>query len=115
VLPDGSYLSRIYADTGARRNRRNGLLSHRAEKWTRFSAPNDASLEEESIGWIPKVESTFGSDALVRAVDYRLEGIEGAAPLYRLVTTILDPAQARPQNWRRSTTSAGRSRPRSTS
>jgi hypothetical protein len=64
VLPDGSYLSRIYADTGARRNRRNGLLSHRAEKWTRFSAPNDASLEEESIGWIPKVDSTFGSDAL---------------------------------------------------
>jgi IS4 transposase len=56
VLLDGSYLSRLYADTGARRNRRNGLL--------------------------------------VRAVDYRLEGIEGAAPLYRLVTTILDPAQA---------------------
>jgi hypothetical protein len=42
-----------------------GPLAHRAEKWTRFSAPNDAPLEEESIGWIPKVESTFGSDALV--------------------------------------------------
>jgi IS4 transposase len=27
-------------------------------------------------------------------VEYRLEGIADAAPLYRLVTTILDPAQA---------------------
>jgi iron(III) transport system substrate-binding protein len=43
-------------------------LAHRAEKWTRFSAPNDAPLEEESIGWIPKVESTFGSDALALRV-----------------------------------------------
>jgi Insertion element 4 transposase N-terminal/Transposase DDE domain len=30
----------------------------------------------------------------VRVVDYRLEGIAGAEPLYRLVTTILDPAAA---------------------
>ena len=30
----------------------------------------------------------------VRVVEYRLEGMEGAEPLYRLVTTILDPAQA---------------------
>ncbi len=30
----------------------------------------------------------------VRMVEYRLEGIAGAEPLYRLVTTILDPAQA---------------------
>ena len=30
----------------------------------------------------------------VRVVDYRLEGVAGAEPLYRLVTTILDPAQA---------------------
>jgi Insertion element 4 transposase N-terminal/Transposase DDE domain len=30
----------------------------------------------------------------VRAVEYRLEGIADAEPLYRLVTTILDPAQA---------------------
>jgi hypothetical protein len=30
----------------------------------------------------------------VRVVEYRLEGIAGAEPLYRLVTTILDPAQA---------------------
>jgi hypothetical protein len=30
----------------------------------------------------------------VRVVEYRLEGIADAAPLYRLVTTILDPAQA---------------------
>jgi hypothetical protein len=30
----------------------------------------------------------------VRAVEYRLEGIVEAEPLYRLVTTILDPAQA---------------------
>ncbi|MCE3249063.1 MAG: transposase domain protein [Geminicoccaceae bacterium] len=30
----------------------------------------------------------------VRVVEYRLEGVAGAAPLYRLVATILDPAQA---------------------
>ena len=30
----------------------------------------------------------------MRVVEYRLEGVVGAEPLYRLVTTILDPAQA---------------------
>jgi Transposase DDE domain len=30
----------------------------------------------------------------VRIVEYRLEGVAGAEPLYRLVTTILDPAAA---------------------
>jgi len=30
----------------------------------------------------------------VRVVEYRLEGVAGAEPLYRLVTTILDPALA---------------------
>lgn len=30
----------------------------------------------------------------VRVIDYRLEGIEGAEPLYRLATTILDPDKA---------------------
>ena len=30
----------------------------------------------------------------VRVVEYRLEGIVGAEPLYRLVTTLLDPAEA---------------------
>jgi Insertion element 4 transposase N-terminal/Transposase DDE domain len=30
----------------------------------------------------------------VRVIDYRLEGIEGAEPIYRLATTILDPDQA---------------------
>jgi hypothetical protein len=32
--------------------------------------------------------------ARVRVVEYRLEGIDGAEPRYRLVTTILDPAAA---------------------
>lgn len=31
---------------------------------------------------------------LVRVIDYRLEGVAGAEPIYRLVTTILDPRQA---------------------
>src|SRR5215212_47735 len=30
----------------------------------------------------------------VRVVEYRLEGVAGAEPFYRLVTTILDPAKA---------------------
>jgi hypothetical protein len=55
-LPDGSYLSRIYASTSDRRNRRKGIV--------------------------------------VRVVDYRLHNVPGSEPLYRLITTILDPKQA---------------------
>jgi len=31
---------------------------------------------------------------VVRVIEYRLEGVPGAEPLYRLATTILDPSQA---------------------
>ncbi len=57
-LPDGSYLSRIYASQKEQRRGTKGVL--------------------------------------VRVIDYRLEGVEGAEPMYRLVTTILDhePAPA---------------------
>lgn len=57
-LPDGSYLSRIYASQKDQRRGTKGVL--------------------------------------VRVIDYRLEGVEGAEPMYRLVTTILDhqPAPA---------------------
>jgi hypothetical protein len=55
-LADGSYLSRIYASTSDRRNKRNGIV--------------------------------------VRVIDYRLKDVTDAEPIYRLITTILDPAQA---------------------
>ena len=55
-LPDGSYLSRIYATQQDRRRQRNGIA--------------------------------------VRVIEYRLEGVEGTEPLYRLATTILDHEQA---------------------
>lgn len=55
-LADGSYLSRIYASTSDRRNKRNSIV--------------------------------------VRAIDYRLEDVPDAEPLYRLITTILDPELA---------------------
>ena len=57
-LPDGSYLSRIYASQKDQRRGTKGVL--------------------------------------VRVIDYRLEGVEGAEPMYRLVTTVLDhePAPA---------------------
>ena len=55
-LPDGSYLSRIYASTADRRNQRNGIV--------------------------------------VRVIDYRLDDVQDAEPIYRLITTILDPTQA---------------------
>jgi Insertion element 4 transposase N-terminal/Transposase DDE domain len=51
-LPDGSYLSRIYATTSDRRKQRNGMV--------------------------------------VRAIDYRLDQVPDAEPIYRLITTILD-------------------------
>src|SRR6266480_1260864 len=55
-LPDGSYLSRIYASTSDRRNQRKGMV--------------------------------------VRVIDYRLQDVKDAEPIYRLITTILDPTQA---------------------
>lgn len=55
-LPDGSYLSRIYASTSDRRNQRKGIV--------------------------------------VRVIDYRLKDVQDAEPIYRLMTTILDPTQA---------------------
>ena len=55
-LPDGSYLSHVYASASDRRNRRNAIA--------------------------------------VRVIEYRLKGVKGSEPLYRLVTTILDCTQA---------------------
>jgi hypothetical protein len=55
-LPDGSYLSRIYASTKDRRKQRNARV--------------------------------------VRVIEYHLKDVPGAEPIYRLITTILDPAAA---------------------
>jgi len=51
-LPDGSYLSRVYASPKDQRHGNHGVV--------------------------------------VRVVEYRLEGVPGAEPIYRLLTTILD-------------------------
>jgi hypothetical protein len=55
-LPDGSYLSRLYASPQHRRQDQDGVV--------------------------------------VRVIDYRLEDVPGAEPLYRLVTTLLEPTAA---------------------
>ena len=55
-LPDGSYLSRIYATPTDQRQCRDGVTA--------------------------------------RVIEYRLEGVPGAEPLHRLLTTILDPGAA---------------------
>ena len=55
-LPDGSYLSRIYACDKDRRHKINGIK--------------------------------------VRVIDYRLDGVADAEPIYRLVTSLLDHEQA---------------------
>ena len=55
-LPDGSYLSTVYASNTDRRHHRHGLR--------------------------------------VRVIEYRLHGVSEAEPIYRLVTTLLDPAPA---------------------
>jgi hypothetical protein len=55
-LPDGSYLSRIYASTSDRRKQRKAIV--------------------------------------VRAIEYRLKDVPKTEPVYRLITTILDPKQA---------------------
>jgi hypothetical protein len=51
-LPDGSYLSRVYASPKEQRHGQNGVV--------------------------------------VRVIEYKLEGVLGAEPIYRLLTTILD-------------------------
>lgn len=51
-LPDGSYLSRVYASAKDQRHGRNGVV--------------------------------------VRVIEYKIEGVAGAEPVYRLLTTILD-------------------------
>jgi len=56
LLPDGSYLSRIFPSERDRRRQENGVV--------------------------------------VRVIEYRLEGVAQTEASYRLVTTILDPAQA---------------------
>jgi hypothetical protein len=43
----------------------------------------------------------------VRVVDYQLKGVQSAEAFYRVVTTVLDPRQAPPRNWRVSTANAG--------
>jgi hypothetical protein len=55
-LPDGSYLSRIYASTSDRRKHRKAIV--------------------------------------VRVIEYRLQDVPGSEPIYRLITTILDPSAA---------------------
>jgi len=47
----------------------------------------------------------------VRVIEYTLEGVTDAEPIYRLVTSILDPDQAPARNWRRCITNVGKSRP----
>jgi hypothetical protein len=55
-LPDGSYLSRLYASQKDQRQRKNGVT--------------------------------------VRVIEYKLEGIPGAEPIYRLLSTIVDHGSA---------------------
>ncbi len=47
---------------------RTDRIAHRAKKWSRFFVPDDALFKKGSIGWFPKVPSTFGSDALAHRV-----------------------------------------------
>jgi Insertion element 4 transposase N-terminal/Transposase DDE domain len=42
----------------------------------------------------PKAQRHGRHGAIVRVVEYRLEGVPGAEPIYRLLTTLLDPAAA---------------------
>ncbi len=42
----------------------------------------------------PKQRRQDAGGVCVRVIDYRLEGVPGAEPLYRLITTLLDPVAA---------------------
>jgi hypothetical protein len=77
-LPDGSYLSRIYPSQQDQRRGRNGVVDQRR------SGMNNLSGDK----------ATHAAAFRVRVIEYRLEGVEGAEPLYRLATTILDHEKA---------------------
>jgi hypothetical protein len=42
----------------------------------------------------PKARRHRKNGIRVRVIDYRIEGVEGAEPFYRLITTLLDPTEA---------------------
>jgi hypothetical protein len=42
----------------------------------------------------PSGQDCKRNGVVVRVIDYRLEGVPGVEPIYRLITTILDPAKA---------------------
>src|SRR5687768_9474862 len=73
-------------------------LAHRAEKWTRFSAKNDALLQGGSIGSVPKVESTFHVRCS-RSIDVVSQRGSGEIPVPRMhrihQTTFFDDAGER--------------------
>lgn len=58
--------------------------------------PRERSLPDGS--WLSTVydsrKKARRNGTLVRVIEYRLEGVEGAESSYRLITTILDPAKA---------------------
>src|SRR3954468_24541791 len=74
VLADGSYLTTVYPSDKDRRHRTGGVrervIEYRLERGQRV------------VG------------VRVHVIDSRLEGLAGSEPLYRLVTTIFDPAKA---------------------
>jgi hypothetical protein len=50
--------------------------------------------------YVAEKDRRHGTDGVVvRVIDYRLEGVADAEPLYRLVTTILDPRDAPAGEW----------------
>jgi hypothetical protein len=86
-LADGSYLSQMRPAAQTRRR----LV--RAGKSASLSNPTDAG---EVGGPAPVSEpvSVPAPPLTVRVIDYRLPGVPGAEPIYRLITTLLDPVQA---------------------
>jgi len=60
--------------------------------WRTASTPPSDNAQNLS-GYNPDVEAA-PDGVIVRVIEYRLEGVEGAEPLYRLVTTLLDHEMA---------------------
>lgn len=81
------------AKTGAQllgrvaKNRRLPALKRFADG-SYLSRIEPAPLTQKTMGDAPTAPLT------VRVIDYRLPGVEGAEPIYRLITTLLDPEQA---------------------
>ena len=94
-LADGSYLSQMQpAAQTLRRLVRAGKSAPPNPTEAAEAGEADAACKVGGPAPAPEPASAPAPSLTVRVIDYRLPGVPGAEPIYRLITTLLDPVQA---------------------